>query len=145
MLIQLWARDWSDSVIPVLLHMCFHIPYSCTYCDISPAPQTIPWHISQSTFVQHASWAQSGTLSLPSLCQRAHWQPTRHRSREKQKMGSLLPQLRHTEGLYLTPDLSIDSKVTWRERRKANGISNHSRLKFFGKQDKGRRIQFPPK
>lgn len=47
MLIQLWARDWtkrplklssnlSDSMIPVLLHMSFHIPDYCT----------ILWHLS---------------------------------------------------------------------------------------------------
>lgn len=47
MLIQLWARDWtkrplklssnlSDSMIPVLLRMSFHIPDYCT----------ILWHLS---------------------------------------------------------------------------------------------------
>lgn len=106
---------------------------------LSSSPGTSPSPYLSSRPAEHSQgpWACPG-------CATAHWQPTRQKSKEKEKMASFPPRLRHTEGA-LAPDLSVNSKVTWRERRKASGIFNHLRLKFFGKQDKGKRIQFPHK
>lgn len=140
MLLQLWARDWSDSMIPVLLNMSFHIPYYCT----------ILWHLSH--ILEHP------LAHLPvHICPAGHsqrpwaWpvcpreltgsQPGR-RAKNRKKWVNFLLNSDTQRGLCRAPDLSINSKVTWRERRKANGIFNHLRLKFFGKRDKGKRIQF---
>lgn len=129
-------------MIPVLLHMCFHGPYHCTILRhlsyISDHPLAhLPVPIcpaGQLSTVRDPEPAQS----VPELTgsQPGRW------AKKREKTGSQPPRLRHSEGAP-APDLSVDSKVTWMERRKARGIFNRLRLKFFGKQDKGKRIQFP--
>lgn len=126
--------------------MCFHIPYYCT----------ILWHLSYISDhplahlpVRICPACQLSTVrdlepgqSVPESSLAAN-QAEEQRTRKKWVYFPLNSGTQR--GLYLAPDLSVDSKVTWRERKMANGIFNHLRLKFFGKQDKGERIQFPPK
>lgn len=144
MLIQLWARDWtkrplklssnlSDSMIPVLLRMSFHIPDYCT----------ILWHLSYILDhplahlpVRICPVCQLGTVRDPEPGQSVPESSLAANQAEEQRKGKngfVSPSTKTHRGALSSSDLSVSSKVTWRERRKANGIFNHLRLKFFGK------------